>query len=84
VLNGAELLFYPTAIGSEPTDHSYDSSGHWTRTMQGHSAANMVPVIASNRVGIETFESSSITFYGKCELASCTQISLKSIYCDVA
>ena len=53
VLQGAEVLLYPTAIGSEPTDPSYDSSQHWARTMQGHSAANMVPVVASNRIGRE-------------------------------
>ena len=50
-LLGAEMLFYPTAIGSEPHDPSLDSSGHWQRVMQGHAAANMVPVVASNRVG---------------------------------
>lgn len=65
VLNGAELLFFPTAIGSEPKNESYDSSGHWQRAMVGHAASNMVPVIASNRVGVETFAESSITFYGE-------------------
>lgn len=65
VLQGAEILLYPTAIGSEPTNPTYDSSGHWTRTMQGHAAANMVPVVASNRIGTETFAQSSITFYGR-------------------
>lgn len=64
VLQGAELLFFPTAIGSEPENPSYDSSGHWQRTMIGHAAANMVPVVASNRVGTETFAKSEITFYG--------------------
>ncbi len=63
-LMGAELLFYPTAIGSEPQDPNYDSSGHWQRVMQGHAAANMVPVIASNRVGQEFGESAEIDFYG--------------------
>ena len=51
-LNGAELLFYPTAIGSEPILDT-DSCGHWQRTMQGHAAANIVPVIAANRYGLE-------------------------------
>ncbi|MDG2681930.1 nitrilase-related carbon-nitrogen hydrolase, partial [Vibrio parahaemolyticus] len=49
-LHGAEAIFYPTAIGSEPQDPTLDSRDHWQRTMQGHSAANLVPVIASNRV----------------------------------
>lgn len=51
-LNGAELLFYPTAIGSEPILDT-DSQGHWQRTMQGHAAANITPVIAANRIGLE-------------------------------
>eukprot|EP01132_Coremiostelium_polycephalum_P006584 gene6584-8150_t len=54
VLKGAELLLFPTAIGSEPLNASLDSSGHWQRTMQGHAAANIVPLIASNRVSTET------------------------------
>ena len=62
-LKGAELLFYPTAIGSEP-DESVNSQPHWQRCMQGHAACNMIPVIASNRVGRETDEDSSMTFYG--------------------
>jgi len=62
-LQGAELIFYPTAIGSEPVS-GIDSREHWQRVMQGHAAANMVPVIASNRVGTETGESCSLTFYG--------------------
>jgi N-carbamoylputrescine amidase len=52
-LQGAELIFYPTAIGSEPQDSSLDSKDHWQTTMQGHAAANLTPVIASNRVGKE-------------------------------
>ena len=52
-LMGAELIFYPTAIGSEPHDASIDSKDHWQRAMQGHAAANLVPVIASNRIGTE-------------------------------
>lgn len=64
VLMGAELLFYPTAIGSEPSDPELDSRDHWQRVMQGHGAANLVPVIASNRVGIEQGQQSQITFYG--------------------
>ncbi|MGR5360741.1 N-carbamoylputrescine amidase [Vibrio mediterranei] len=64
VLNGAEAIFYPTAIGSEPQDLSLDSRDHWQRTMQGHSAANLVPVVASNRVGIEVDDGIETTFYG--------------------
>lgn len=63
-LMGAEILFYPTAIGSEPQNPSIDSKDHWQRCMIGHSACNLVPVIASNRVGVETIEDSSIGFYG--------------------
>ncbi len=63
-LMGAEILFYPTAIGSEPLDPSYDSKDHWQACMCGHSAANLMPVVASNRIGTETFGTSQITFYG--------------------
>jgi N-carbamoylputrescine amidase len=63
-LQGAELLFYPTAIGSEPHDAGIDSREHWVRVQQGHAAANVVPVIASNRIGRETEGDSAITFYG--------------------
>lgn len=63
-LHGAEAIFYPTAIGSEPQDPTLDSRDHWQRTMQGHSAANLVPVIASNRVGTELDDGVETTFYG--------------------
>jgi len=63
-LNGAEIICYPTAIGSEPLEPDYDSSGHWTRVMQGHAAANMMPVIAANRTGLEQGVSCAIRFYG--------------------
>ncbi len=70
-LMGADMLFYPTAIGSEPILEC-DSMPHWRRAMQGHSAANLIPVIAANRVGREDVtpspenqnQSSSLTFYG--------------------
>lgn len=70
-LNGAELLLYPTAIGSEPILET-DSQGHWQRTMQGHAAANIVPVIAANRIGLEEVvpsvenggQASCLNFYG--------------------
>lgn len=71
-LMGAEVLLYPTAIGSEPQDDSIDSSGHWQRTMQGHAAANIMPLVASNRIGVETGERGSMTFYGSSFIAGHT------------
>jgi len=62
-LMGAELIFYPTAIGSEPEIH-VDSKDHWQRVQEGHAAANTVPVIAANRIGEEAGESCTLTFYG--------------------
>ncbi len=62
-LMGAELIFYPTAIGSEP-EIDVDSKAHWQRVQQGHAAANTVPVIAANRTGVEEGESCTLTFYG--------------------
>ena len=64
VLEGAEVLLYPTAIGSEPGYPEMDSCGHWQRVMQGHAAANCVPVVASNRIGLEKGASCEVTFYG--------------------
>ncbi len=64
VLMGAELLLYPAAIGSEPQAPDYDSRRHWQRVMQGHAAANMVPVVAANRVGHEQGDSCAVDFYG--------------------
>jgi N-carbamoylputrescine amidase len=71
-LMDAEILLYPTAIGSEPQDPSLDSSGHWQRTMQGHAAANVMPVVASNRVGTEQGDKYTMTFYGSSFIASHT------------
>jgi N-carbamoylputrescine amidase len=62
-LQDAELLFYPTAIGDEPYPESVDSRAAWQRVMQGHAAANVIPVIASNRIGTEE-SASKLTFYG--------------------
>ena len=70
-LLGAELLFYPTAIGSQPT-LNIDSKPHWQHAMQGHAAANIMPVIASNRIGTETDDESSMTFYGSSFIADQT------------
>jgi N-carbamoylputrescine amidase len=71
-LQGAEILLYPTAIGSEPQDPSLDSRYHWQRTMQGHAAANVMPLVASNRIGTEQGEKLSITFYGHSFIADHT------------
>lgn len=70
-LAGADVILYPTAIGSEPI-LDVDSAGHWQRTMQGHSAANIVPVVAANRYGVEVVspcaenggQQSALRFYG--------------------
>lgn len=71
-LQGAELLLYPTAIGSEPPDPTLDSSGHWQRVMQGHAAANLMPVVAANRTGREVGKTTEITFYGSSFIADAT------------
>jgi N-carbamoylputrescine amidase len=63
-LMGAEILFYPTAIANEPQDPTLISKDHWQRTMQGHAAANMVPLVSSNRIGREDGEAAQLTFYG--------------------
>jgi N-carbamoylputrescine amidase len=68
-LEGAELLLYPTAIGNEPQDPAYDSRDHWRRVMQGHAAANLMPLVAANRVGTEQGRSCAITFYGSSFIA---------------
>ncbi|MGN0483598.1 MAG: N-carbamoylputrescine amidase [Lachnospiraceae bacterium] len=67
-LLGAEILLYPTAIGSEPI-LDLDSKPHWQRCMQGHAAANMIPVMASNRIGREVQDDSEMTFYGSSFIA---------------
>jgi N-carbamoylputrescine amidase len=69
---GAEVLLFPTAIGSEPRQPDFESAGHWQRTMQGHAAANMVPVVASNRVGLEKGPNLEMTFYGSSFIADHT------------
>lgn len=75
-LRGAEVILYPTAIGSEPPDPTWDSSGHWQRVMQGHAAANLVPVVAANRHGHEQGETTEITFYGSSFIADHTGAKL--------
>jgi N-carbamoylputrescine amidase len=76
-LMGAELLLYPTAIGSEPPPAPpLDSRLHWQRTQQGHAAANLMPLIASNRIGVEhslqSPESLYLRFYGSSFIADGT------------
>lgn len=81
VLNGAELLFYPTAIGSEPILET-DSEMHWQTCMQGHAACNLTPVIAANRIGLERvtpcaengMQESALNFYGSSFLTTETGI----------
>ena len=78
-LAGAEILFYPTAIGSEPILEC-DSMPHWRRCMTGHAACNLMPVVAANRVGTETVEpcienvkqKSALTFYGSSLITDAT------------
>ena len=72
-LQGADFLMYPTAIGSEPPAPEWDSSGHWQRVMQGHAGANLMPLVASNRVGFEQGSADrAITFYGSSFIADAT------------
>lgn len=77
-LLGAEVLLFPTAIGTEPPDPDWDSSGHWQRVMQGHAAANLVPLVAANRIGHEAGATTDhsghreITFYGSSFIADAT------------
>ncbi|MEP7244771.1 MAG: N-carbamoylputrescine amidase [Gammaproteobacteria bacterium] len=80
-LMGAELLFFPTAIGSEPPPAlPLNSRAHWQRTQQGHAAANLTPLIASNRYGLERSiqdpEGLHITFYGSSFIADATGAKL--------
>ena len=84
-LEGAEILFYPTAIGSEPILEC-DSMPHWRRCMQGHAASNLMPVVAANRIGEEKVtaseenggQESSLTFYGSSFMTDETGEIIKS------
>ncbi|MBO4736946.1 MAG: N-carbamoylputrescine amidase [Bacilli bacterium] len=67
-LKGAEILLFPTAIGSEPVLPK-DSKSHWQNVMKGHAAANIMPVMAANRVGVESMGKSSMKFYGSSFIA---------------
>lgn len=84
-LGGAEMLLYPTAIGSEPILEC-DSMRHWQRVMQGHAGANIMPLAAANRIGLEEVkpcrenggQSSSLVFYGSSFIADSTGEIVKS------
>lgn len=71
-LKGADILLYPTAIGSEPDNPDLDSRDHWQRVMQGHAGANLAVLAASNRIGVEENESATMTFYGSSFIAGPT------------
>jgi N-carbamoylputrescine amidase len=64
MLAGAEVLFYPTAIGSEPYDAALDTHLQWQRAMQGHAVSNAVPIVAANRIGVEDNDGVSQKYYG--------------------
>jgi N-carbamoylputrescine amidase len=64
MLAGAEVLFYPAAIGSEPYDEALDTHAQWQRAMQGHAVSNAVPVVAANRIGTEQNGAAQQRFYG--------------------
>lgn len=68
-LMGAEILLYPTAIGSEPHDASLDTRDPWRRVMQGHAVANVIPVAAANRIGFEPSPTGGQTYYGSSFIA---------------
>lgn len=71
-LMGAEVLLYPTAIGSEPPAPDWDSRDHWRRVMQGHAGANLMPLVAANRIGREAGQSCEVRFYGSSFIAGPT------------
>jgi N-carbamoylputrescine amidase len=78
MLAGAEVLLYPTAIGSEPYDAALDTHGNWQRAMQGHAVSNAVPVVASNRIGLEDNDGVQQRFYGHSFVADETGALVKS------
>ena len=69
MLQGAEVLMYPTAIGSEPHDSELDTAEPWRRAMQGHAVSNVVPVVGANRIGHEALCGEGQTFYGSSFIA---------------
>jgi N-carbamoylputrescine amidase len=80
MLAGAEVLFYPTAIGSEPHDGSLDTRDRWWRAMAGHAVSNVVPVVAANRIGTEGAGTpGEQTFYGSSFVADETGAHVSSL-----
>ncbi len=77
-LQGAEVLFYPTAIGTEPYDGALDTSGRWQKAMQGHAVSNAIPVVASNRIGLEDNSGVKQRFYGHSFISDHTGELVKS------
>lgn len=71
-VQGAEVLFYPTAIGSEPYDAALDTHLQWQRAMQGHAVSNAIPIVAANRIGLENNEGVEQKFYGHSFIADHT------------
>jgi N-carbamoylputrescine amidase len=69
-LMGAQVLFYPTAIGSEPHDATLDTREPWRRAMQAHAVSNVIPLVASNRIGTETVGAATQTYYGHSFIAN--------------
>ena len=69
MLMGAEVLLYPTAIGSEPHDPTLDTAAPWRRAMQGHAVSNVVPVVGANRIGAEENDGATQSFYGSSFIA---------------
>lgn len=79
MLQGADILCYPTAIGSEPYDESLDTSVIWQRAMQGHAVSNAVPVVAANRFGLENANNKPQQFYGHSFIADQTGAIVKTL-----
>ncbi|MFM1895462.1 MAG: hypothetical protein RLZZ385_536 [Pseudomonadota bacterium] len=82
MLKGAEVLFYPTAIGSEPHDPNLQTMHAWRRAMQGHAVSNVVPVVAANRIGTERANQLPQTFYGRSFIADHRGDLLQSFEAD--
>lgn len=81
VVQGAELLLFPSAMGSNQYDPSYDARDQWQRVMQGHAAANMVPVVSSNRVGSEVVDGIPVTFCGSSFITGLTGEMVRVVAC---
>jgi N-carbamoylputrescine amidase len=79
MLAGAEILFYPTAIGSEPYDTALDTHARWQRAMMGHAVSNAVPVVAANRIGLEDNGGVKQRFYGRSFITDETGAAVESL-----